>query len=84
MGKGTVAQCAYSVLAYTAKKIKPLFDALEIDENRPLKILCSGGGAKNRVWTSLIEKELNVTLNVIDKSPLDGVACMLKNNLNER
>jgi hypothetical protein len=27
---------------------------------------------------SLIEKELDTTLEIIDKTPLDGAACMLK------
>ena len=84
MESGTAAQYAYSVLAYTARKVKSLLKSLEIDSNNSMKILCSGGGSKNNVWVKLIERELGVTLNVIDKSPLDGVACMLNDILKKR
>ena len=84
MESGTAAQYAYSVLAYTAEKTKSLFESLEIDRSSSCKILCCGGGSKSRLWVELVEKELDTALEVIDKSPLDGVAYMLEDILKKR
>ena len=57
--------------------MKEMFVKFVEISGKPERLFIAGGGSKNEIWVTLIEKELNKNVEVVNTSPCLGAARLI-------